>query len=403
MVQDTSSSCTQCQAPTTTTSETTTTTSSSMDWKATILCADCETEEDTAAAPTSSVLTSTSPHVEVDTTFAPKEGTAISCANCHTTTTPLWRRDSDGKNICNACGLYYKLHMTHRPVTMMKSVIKRRKRGSEKRKDHVMDPKKIKSVSTIKMVHTIPPPPPTLPRHQYHQYQRLQQQDHSTVVDNTKLPQLIKPTPSIEPTPSNKSSYTPFYSSPSSSSALSLSSSTSSTSSSPSAPSSPTTYQQHHHYHPHHPPLPANPPSPCVHAQEQHEQRHHLQTEVTRLTQLLTETVAMLSSIDKVLDEPCTQCKRPPQEQQVAQSLLSLAQSPPSIRTVKLPSAPSSPPLHLSTSSSPSPSPTLSPSPVYTHYPKLPPIMMLVNPSSSSTAATATSSLLPAITTLHPW
>ncbi|KAI9020879.1 GATA-type zinc finger transcription factor, partial [Phycomyces blakesleeanus] len=50
------------------------------------------------------------------------------CSNCHTTTTPLWRRDSAGNTICNACGLYYKLHLVHRPVAMMRTVIKRRKR-----------------------------------------------------------------------------------------------------------------------------------------------------------------------------------------------------------------------------------------------------------------------------------
>ncbi|KAG0301351.1 putative electron transfer flavoprotein subunit, partial [Dissophora globulifera] len=50
------------------------------------------------------------------------------CANCSTTTTPLWRRDSGGNTICNACGLYYKLHNVHRPVTMKRAVIKRRKR-----------------------------------------------------------------------------------------------------------------------------------------------------------------------------------------------------------------------------------------------------------------------------------
>ncbi|KAF8987815.1 putative electron transfer flavoprotein subunit [Haplosporangium bisporale] len=50
------------------------------------------------------------------------------CANCRTTTTPLWRRDSSGNTICNACGLYFKLHNVHRPVTMKRAVIKRRKR-----------------------------------------------------------------------------------------------------------------------------------------------------------------------------------------------------------------------------------------------------------------------------------
>ncbi|WFD30856.1 GATA type transcriptional activator of nitrogen-regulated proteins [Malassezia sp. CBS 17886] len=53
---------------------------------------------------------------------------ALRCANCQTTTTPLWRRDEDGKNICNACGLYHKLHGTHRPIGMRRTVIKRRKR-----------------------------------------------------------------------------------------------------------------------------------------------------------------------------------------------------------------------------------------------------------------------------------
>ena len=37
-----------------------------------------------------------------------REGTV--CANCKTTQTTLWRRNVNGEPVCNACGLYYKLH-----------------------------------------------------------------------------------------------------------------------------------------------------------------------------------------------------------------------------------------------------------------------------------------------------
>ncbi|KAF7309363.1 hypothetical protein MIND_00307000 [Mycena indigotica] len=71
--------------------------------------------------------TTTSPNAAAPDSPAAKIN-ALSCGNCGTSTTPLWRRDDVGNNICNACGLYFKLHGTHRPTSMKKTVIKRRKR-----------------------------------------------------------------------------------------------------------------------------------------------------------------------------------------------------------------------------------------------------------------------------------
>ncbi|KAI9497769.1 hypothetical protein BDB00DRAFT_727660, partial [Zychaea mexicana] len=56
------------------------------------------------------------------------EGTRIVCSNCATTTTPLWRRDEQGSPLCNACGLYLKLHHSKRPLSMKTDVIKKRQR-----------------------------------------------------------------------------------------------------------------------------------------------------------------------------------------------------------------------------------------------------------------------------------
>lgn len=51
----------------------------------------------------------------------------LSCANCQTTTT-LWRRNAEGEPVCNACGLYMKLHGVPRPLAMRKEGIQTRKR-----------------------------------------------------------------------------------------------------------------------------------------------------------------------------------------------------------------------------------------------------------------------------------
>ncbi|KAF1823372.1 uncharacterized protein K489DRAFT_409238 [Dissoconium aciculare CBS 342.82] len=57
-------------------------------------------------------------------------GPPTSCTNCLTQTTPLWRRDPEGHPLCNACGLFLKLHGVVRPLSLKTDVIKKRNRGT---------------------------------------------------------------------------------------------------------------------------------------------------------------------------------------------------------------------------------------------------------------------------------
>ncbi|PIO38090.1 hypothetical protein AB205_0123850 [Aquarana catesbeiana] len=65
------------------------------------------------------------------------------CSNCHTSTTTLWRRNANGDPVCNACGLYYKLHNVNRPLAMKKDGIQTRNRKvgskSKKKKQQAQD------------------------------------------------------------------------------------------------------------------------------------------------------------------------------------------------------------------------------------------------------------------------
>lgn len=66
----------------------------------------------------------------------PSSSSGISrCSNCSTTKTTAWRRDMTGRLVCNACGLYYRLHRTHRPVHMRKDFIQQRFRRKIKEEE----------------------------------------------------------------------------------------------------------------------------------------------------------------------------------------------------------------------------------------------------------------------------
>jgi GATA-binding protein len=59
-----------------------------------------------------------------------QNGVPTTCTNCFTQTTPLWRRNPEGHPLCNACGLFLKLHGVVRPLSLKTDVIKKRNRGS---------------------------------------------------------------------------------------------------------------------------------------------------------------------------------------------------------------------------------------------------------------------------------
>ena len=61
------------------------------------------------------------------------EGTT--CANCATTTTTLWRRIKENVTVCNACGLYFKVHGRDRPTQLRKDVVQTRKRKQKVKPD----------------------------------------------------------------------------------------------------------------------------------------------------------------------------------------------------------------------------------------------------------------------------
>lgn len=57
----------------------------------------------------------------------------VTCANCGTNTTVLWRKGPDGQSpLCNPCGLFYKLHGSHRSPEKKKEIHRRNRAGKKR-------------------------------------------------------------------------------------------------------------------------------------------------------------------------------------------------------------------------------------------------------------------------------
>ena len=57
----------------------------------------------------------------------------LTCANCGTNNTVLWRKGPDGQSpLCNPCGLFYKLHGSHRSPEKKKEIHRRNRAGKKR-------------------------------------------------------------------------------------------------------------------------------------------------------------------------------------------------------------------------------------------------------------------------------
>ncbi|KAI8637152.1 hypothetical protein BD408DRAFT_425078 [Parasitella parasitica] len=283
--------------------------------------------------------------MEAAVTQQEDEQTGITvCANCETTTTPLWRRDASGKTICNACGLYYKLHLVHRPATMMRTVIKRRKRCSanEKAAQEKMNQESSRRSSVVGIEENLDIQDVSRRGRRRSLSPSNRQVDyHSDSISNNTIPldppslipSIASPQHNVNNSNPNSSSSSPSYH-PHQAFVLPPLYSLSST--------PPASYAHKNHYI-QDPTSSLNDIHACANTIDaQREYRNSLQSQVSRLTAQLSKTVAMLQNVDNAIANPippdqlCFRCSKypdsrqpkQPQEHQAARSLLSLAHSP---------------------------------------------------------------------------
>ncbi|KAI9824434.1 MAG: hypothetical protein M1832_001969 [Thelocarpon impressellum] len=116
------------------------------------------------------------------------------CQNCTTSTTPLWRRDEIGSVLCNACGLFLKLHGRPRPISLKTDVIKSRNRvkssGQGPRKKSLFDSNGLSSARS----NAGTPPPGSLDGHR-----RTSQKTSSGTSNGSNSPLSRTGTPAFTP------------------------------------------------------------------------------------------------------------------------------------------------------------------------------------------------------------
>ncbi|KAL1920053.1 uncharacterized protein VTP21DRAFT_1199 [Calcarisporiella thermophila] len=88
-----------------------------------------------SASPSASTSTATKKSSLKQRTLETEQRSGVSCSNCATRTTPLWRRSPDGQTLCNACGLFLKLHGVVRPLSLKTDVIRKRNRKEKSGKE----------------------------------------------------------------------------------------------------------------------------------------------------------------------------------------------------------------------------------------------------------------------------